>query len=148
MKNFTTCVENYLDRQGLHYQTHEFDWGSDVVIGFKMDSGCKQHVHFVCRNDQAPVLSVWDLIHIPDHKLASALIKSNTDNQRRFFRFSIDEDHDLQMRYDFPNGISEENFSHCLSDDMFPMFLTAVKSYYEEYARLVYSDDAKELSLA
>lgn len=148
MKNFTACVENFLDQKELHYRTLEFDWGTDTIIGFELESGCKQHVHFICRDDQAPVLAVWDLIHIPDQKLATALIHCNKDNQRRFFRFAIDEDRDLQLRYDFPNGISEESFSNSISSEMFPMFLSAVKNYYEDYAQLVYSDNHEELSLA
>ena len=147
-KNFTACIDNFLDQQGLHYRTCEYDWGTDTIIGFELESGCKQHVHFICRDDQAPVLAVWDLIRVPDQKLATALIHCNTDNQRRFFRFAIDEDHDLQLRYDFPNGISEEDFSDCIAHEMFPMFLSAVKNYYEDYARLVYSNDREELSLA
>ncbi len=148
MKNFTTCIETYLDQKELHYSTRNYDWGTDTIIGFQLESGCKQHIHIICRDDQAPVLAVWDLIHIPDNKLAAALIHSNKDNQRRFFRFAIDEDQDLQLRYDFPNGIREDDFSSSISSEMFPMFLSAVKNYYEDYARLVYSDSHEELSLA
>ena len=149
MSNFISVIENFLDNEELHYTTQTRDWGTDTRIGFRGETGSTIRVHIIDREDKAPYIAVWDLVHIPDDKLAAALIHVNDDNRRRYFRFSIDEDHDLNMSYEFPEGLTEESFADVLKA-MFPMFIAGCHLYFETYNRLIWGNQssADEIKLA
>lgn len=141
MSNFISVIENFLDNEGLHYTTQNYDWGTDTRISFRGEAGSPIRVHIVDREDQAPYIIVWDLVHIPKDKLAAALIQTNDDNQRRYFRFAYDEDGDLNFGYEFPAGLTEESFAAVL-EAMFPLFITGCHLYSEKYNRLIWGNQS------
>ncbi len=139
MKKFTTCIQNYLDNEGLHYTTHEMKRGDAIQVGFSQEDGSSFDVVIINHEDQAPTFVVFDLIRVPANRLGAVLIQANEDNSRRFFRFCINDNHDLQIRYDMPNGMTPETLLPCL-EEMFPLFMSAVYNYYADYARLIYGN--------
>jgi hypothetical protein len=145
MKEFTTCIQKYLDNEELRYTTHELQHGDAILVGFSREDGSTVDVMIINHEDQAPTLVVFDLIRVPANKLGAVLIQANDDNSRRFFRFNINDNQDLQIRYDMPNGLTPETLMPCM-EEMFPLFMSAVYSYYANYARLIYSNSDSDES--
>ncbi len=145
MKEFTTCIQKYLDNEELRYTTHELQHGDAIQVGFTQEDGSSFDVMIINHEDQAPTLIVFDLIRVPANKLGAVLIQANDDNSRRFFRFNINNNQDLQIRYDMPNGLTPETLMPCM-EEMFPLFISAVYSYYANYARLIYSNSDSDES--
>ena len=151
MSNFISVIENFLDNEDLHYTRKDYEWGSDTRIGFRGETGSTIRVHIIDRENEnkPPFLAVWDLVHIPDDKLAAAFISANEDNRKRYFRFSIDDDHDLNMTFEFPEGLTDDSFADVLQA-MFPVFVSGCHVYFERYSRLIWGDQSsdKEIQFA
>ena len=139
MSNYTTIIENFLDSEELHYNTKTYDWGSDTCVGFSRKGSESVTVHLVNREGRILSLDVVDLVHIPDSKMAEAIIYTNMKNRDPFLRFSIDRDNDVNMTYDFPLGLTEESFADVLKA-MFPMFIMAVHKYHKDYNKMLWGN--------
>lgn len=143
MKNFTALIEDYLSGEGIPFVTKELNRGTDTLIGVRTRDGESLLVHIINPESDPPYLSVWELIHVPDDKMAAALIASNEDNDRKFFRLCVDDDQDLNLNYSFPAGLSNESFPPVLKA-MFRRFLAAVEVYRARYVRIIRGDQSSD----
>lgn len=145
MNRYTSMIEQFLDGENLTYSTEPLGNDSDTVIRFSDHADTKIHVHALASESDTPALAVVGLLRIPAAKVEAARRQAAEDDaSSRFFCYDVDEDNDLNLTYQFPRELTDEEFRAVLKV-VFPVFvMTAFKSY-EAYSRLIWGGAVEQL---
>lgn len=135
----TNLIKQEMDRRELKYAVDEYDDESIISAGFGVNNGPNVDVKFISHDDKNTVaIRLYALIHkVADEKVDKMIKAVNECNCKyRYVRFTLDEDHDVNVEYDIPLEASDstvgaeacEIFIRMMAivDEAYPTFMSVM----------------------
>ena len=125
--------------EGLKVFTEDFEKSSAVWLQFAVENGGTYRIYLISQDDDNDVeVRVFELAQISEEKKPRLLKLINELNcEYRFTKFTIDEDGDLNIAYDFP--VDGENPAACACE-LVTRFVHIIDEAYPRIMRALWVD--------
>ena len=125
--------------EGLKAFTEDFEKSSAVWLQFAVKNGGTYRIHLISQDDDNDVeVRVFELAQISEEKKPRMLKLINELNcEYRFTKFTVDEDGDLNVAYDFP--VDGENPAACACE-LVMRFVHIIDEAYPRIMRVLWAD--------
>lgn len=142
----TNLIAEELEACGLVFEVREHEGAkanaSIILIPFVVTGGGRVDVHFISSDDSNNVaVRVYQLIsQISEEKRSRMLEACNrVMNRKRYLKFVIDDDGDLDVHYDIPQMVSDEVLPK-IAVEMFVRMKRILNDEYSYLMKALYSD--------
>lgn len=128
----TRLIQEAMEKEDLHFRVEEGDESSRVLAGFSVKNGPSVRVQFISRDDDNDVaVRLFGLVgDVAEDKAAAVTAACNECNKKyRFLKFVLDDDHDVNVEYDFPVRSSSDT----VGDEACEIFIRIMKIVDECY---------------
>ena len=137
----TNLIAERFESDDIEYSVSSVRRQEDLDVLFPVDGGGMARISFISRDDDNDIsVRIFGIVsNIPAGKIERMQKYCNKLNQEyRFVCFYIDEDHDLNLRYDFLRASSDESIGN-MARELFIRLMYILDDKFEEIMETLYS---------
>lgn len=144
----TELIKEEMDQKGMKYSIREYADSSVLSASFGIENGPRVNVKFISRGDRDVALRLFSIVHhVTEDKTGEMLKAINKCNSKyRYLKFTLDEDQDVNIEYDFPLDIDDASFGKAVCG-MLVLIVRIVNEAYPELMQAFWEPQAEGIHL-
>lgn len=143
----TELIARYFENNDIKFNVETPDDTCEILItNFRIDPCPNVTIKFVSAHDDNDVnIRLFQLVTgVPDDKRPRILEACNfVNNKYRFLKYVLDKDGDINLHYDCPLRISDDNVG-AVAEEILICMLKSVQVNYPVFMRALYSSEPIE----
>lgn len=143
----TELIKEEMDQRKIKYSVREYADKSEISASFAIENGPCVDVKFISCGDDDVALRVFSIVnHVSDDKVIEMMKAIRKCNKRyRFVKFTLDEEQDVNIEYDFPFGIDEASLGKVVGE-MLGLVLRITDESYPELMQAFWGSQPESFS--
>lgn len=134
----TREIAEALEKEEIKYSILTGNDSSTVKVSYSGDNFSSLEILFISKDDDSDVaVRAWGFVSgIPDAKRGEILEAMNELNNKRYVKYVLDSDGDLNLSYDIPISIEEVGATAC---EMVARFVNSADEAYPKFMKIIWS---------